>query len=150
MITIEQIQKLDQKVQAAVRRITALSTENSSLKGKLESYQKRISELEVLIERFKKDQSEIESGILKALEQLDRLEDSIDSGEETQLNPNSSKAAPVPEDEAAAGAEMPEQDTMADAATVRHESPSGGKAQDDDTEPEDNHESADEEELDIF
>jgi DNA repair ATPase RecN len=76
MITVEQIKNLDNKVQAAVNRISTLKGENASLKGKLDEYQKRIGELEVMIERFKKDQQEIEDGILRALEQLDHLEDS--------------------------------------------------------------------------
>lgn len=78
MITIEQIQKLDQKVQAAVEKISTLTRENASLKGKLDQYQKRINELEVLIDRFKQDQAQIENGIIRALEQLDKLEDSVD------------------------------------------------------------------------
>ena len=76
MITIEQIQKLDQKVQAVVEQATGLKRENAALKSKLDQYQKRIGELEVMIERFKQDQEQIEKGILRALEQLDRLEDS--------------------------------------------------------------------------
>ena len=84
MITIEQIQKLDKKVQAAVSRITALQNDNATLREKLDEYQKRISELEVMIDRFKKDQTEIESGIIRALEQLDHLEDSMEGEEPTK------------------------------------------------------------------
>lgn len=79
MITIEQIQKLDRKVQAAVEQISALRLENTSLKAKLDQYQKRIGELEVMIDRFKQDQAQIEDGIIRALEQLDRLEDSVEA-----------------------------------------------------------------------
>ena len=92
MITIEQIQKLDKKVQAAVSRITALQNDNATLREKLDAYQKRISELEVMIERFKKDQTEIESGIIRALEQLDHLEDSMEGeepAEEEAMTPSS-------------------------------------------------------------
>jgi chemotaxis protein histidine kinase CheA len=84
MITIEQIQKLDQKVQTAVKRIATLKSENAGLQAKLDDYQKRIGELEVLIERFKKDQTEIEKGIIRALEQLDHLEDTLDEKDSTE------------------------------------------------------------------
>ena len=85
MITIDQIQKLDRKVQAAVRLIGSLREENNSLKSKLDAYQKRIGELEVLIDQFKKDQIEIEDGIVSALAQLDQLEDSLEDSDSAQL-----------------------------------------------------------------
>ena len=96
MITIEQIQKLDRKVQAAVERITGLRRDNASLKSKLDEYQKRIGELEVMIDRFKQDQAQIENGIIRALEQLERLED---SGEEAP--PETSTGDEVAEEPAA-------------------------------------------------
>ena len=80
MITLEQIQKLDEKVTAAVQVIRSLKEENASLQEKLGQYQSRIDELEVLINTFKKDQGKIEQGIINALEQLNELEDAI--GEE--------------------------------------------------------------------
>ena len=82
MITIDQIQNLDRKVQSAIALISSLKAENTSLKGKLDMYQKRISELEVLVENFKKDQVEIEQGIVRALAQLDQLEDSLEDTDE--------------------------------------------------------------------
>ncbi len=96
MITVEQIQKLDQKVQAAVRQIGGLKHENVSLKSKLDEYQKRIGELEVMIERFKKDQQEIENGILRALAKLDHLEDSSQEAVQQQKgNSDSPPDSPV-------------------------------------------------------
>jgi septal ring factor EnvC (AmiA/AmiB activator) len=74
MITLEQIQKLDAQVKKAVSRIEELKTENSGLKKKLDDYQKRIEELEILISDFKRDQGEIEQGIINALSQLEKLD----------------------------------------------------------------------------
>ncbi len=113
MITLEQIQELDQKVQMAVNRISTLKSENSGLKTKLDEYQKRIGELEVLIERFKQDQSAIENGIIHALEQLDHLEDSIDDSSEEPTTDGTSKvpqSEPLEVDEEATDDASPEQD----------------------------------------
>ena len=83
MITLEQIQKLDGKVKKAVEIIDQLKRENGALRGKLGEYEKRISELEILIARFKDDQREIEEKILHALAQLDHIEYEIAEREKT-------------------------------------------------------------------
>jgi hypothetical protein len=44
---------------------------------KLEDYQKRIDELEVLIQRFKDEQNRIEDGILAALDRLNQFEAAV-------------------------------------------------------------------------
>jgi chromosome segregation ATPase len=77
MLTLEQIRKLEAKVQRAVSFIAELKDENTLLKQKLETYQERIDELEVLITDYKEDQQEIEQGIKNALFHLDQLEDDI-------------------------------------------------------------------------
>ncbi len=77
MITLEQIKQLELKVHKAVELILSLKNENSLLNKKLEEYQKRIDELEVLISGFREDQTDIESGILDIITQLNRLEDDI-------------------------------------------------------------------------
>jgi hypothetical protein len=84
MITLDQIRLLEKKVHAAVAQISNLKHENSVLKEKLQSYEKRINELEARIGEFKQDQSEIEQGILSALDQLDKLEDDVLEGDETE------------------------------------------------------------------
>ncbi len=75
MITVEQIRQLENGVKQAVSVINSLREENALLKTKLSGYEKRIEELEILIESFKQDQSSIEEGIVNALNQLDVLED---------------------------------------------------------------------------
>ena len=77
MIQLKHIEALDSKVKSALALIAALRTENADLLTKFDSYQKRISELEELIREFKTDQGEIEEGILRALKQLDTLEDAV-------------------------------------------------------------------------
>lgn len=75
MITLEQIRLLDRKVNQAVEMIDSLKRENQMLSGKLESYQTKISELEVLLSSLKDDQSEVEQGFQKALETLSGIEE---------------------------------------------------------------------------
>jgi peptidoglycan hydrolase CwlO-like protein len=75
MITLEQIRLLDRKVNQAVEMIDSLKTENQMLSDKLESYQTKISELEVLLSSLKDDQSEVEQGFQKALETLSGIEE---------------------------------------------------------------------------
>jgi chromosome segregation ATPase len=77
MLTLDQIRKLEAKVQRAVSYIAELKDEKTLLKQKLETYQERIEELEVLITDYKEDQQEIEQGIKNALFHLDQLEDDI-------------------------------------------------------------------------
>ena len=101
MITIEQIQKLDRKVQAVVERMGALKSENISLKGKLDQYQKRIGELEVMIDRFKQDQAQIEEGIVRALEKLDELEDTAEGTPSGPPAPEESSEEASPEENGA-------------------------------------------------
>jgi chromosome segregation ATPase len=79
MITLDQIRRLQDKVETAVKRITELKNENNTLKNELDRHLHRIKELEDLINEFKDAQTEIEAGILSALDQLDRIEnDSVE------------------------------------------------------------------------
>lgn len=95
MISLEQIQTLNLKVQNALDVIVLLREENTTLRGKLDGYEKRIQELEALVSSFSRDQDDIENGILNILQQLDKLEDdfsvksddSSDSIAENQAEP---------------------------------------------------------------
>ncbi|MGA2764965.1 MAG: cell division protein ZapB [Spirochaetia bacterium] len=75
MITLEQIRLLEGKITRAIELIRVLKEENSTLRKGLESAQKRMKELETLVEGFKTDQREIESVIVRTLEHLDELEE---------------------------------------------------------------------------
>ncbi|MDR0731665.1 MAG: cell division protein ZapB [Treponema sp.] len=78
MITLEQVKQLEAKVARAIEYVERISGENSQLQGKLDSYQRRIDELEVLIQKFREDQGRIEEGILSALDRLNKFEDAIE------------------------------------------------------------------------
>ena len=98
MITLDQIQRLDKKVQQAVELIQSLKNENSSLRGRLSENEGRIEELEVLIGRFKDDQQEIEKGIVRALKNLDELEDSLTPAEASASKEAVAEEPAVPPD----------------------------------------------------
>jgi TolA-binding protein len=76
MITLEQIRLLESKITRAIELIRVLKEENATLRKGLESAQKRMKELESLVDGFKADQREIESVIVRTLHTLDELEES--------------------------------------------------------------------------
>ena len=77
MISLEQIRLLENRITRALDRIKALREENQALRGGIDSANKRMKELEALIEGFKTDQQEIEEIVVRALGTLDELEDGI-------------------------------------------------------------------------
>jgi hypothetical protein len=90
---------LETKVARAIEYVERVTGENALLQEKLESYQKRIDELEVLVQRFKEDQGRIEDGILSALDRLNQFEDAIEKSLAAREKPGKAdkKPAPVPE-----------------------------------------------------
>ncbi|MDR0689134.1 MAG: cell division protein ZapB [Spirochaetaceae bacterium] len=78
MVTLEQVKLLETKVVKALDFVNQVTGENTLLKKKLDTYQKRIDELEVLIQRFKEDQGRIEEGIISALSRLNQFEDAVE------------------------------------------------------------------------
>ena len=85
MINLEQVKLLETKVTKAVDYVERLSKENAALhrqeaelQTKMETYQKRIDELEVLVKGFKDDQDRIEEGILSALDRLSQFEKAME------------------------------------------------------------------------
>ena len=76
MISLEQIRLLEQRVTSAVELIRVLKEENATLRRGLDSAQRRMKELETLVEGFKTDQREIETAIVRTLRNLDELEES--------------------------------------------------------------------------
>jgi len=85
MINLEQIKLLETKVAKTIDFVERISKENTALvrreaelQEKLEKYQKRIDELEVLIMGFKEEQGRIEGGILAALDRLSQFEEAIE------------------------------------------------------------------------
>jgi len=79
MVSLEQVKLLESRVTKAIDYLRKVTEEKTLLKEKLDSYQKRIDELEVLVQRFKDDQSRIEDGILSALDRLNQFEDALET-----------------------------------------------------------------------
>jgi hypothetical protein len=114
MITLDQVKLLETKVVRAVEYVERISRENSQLQGKLDSYQKRIGELEVLIQKFKEDQGRIEEGILSALDRLNRFEDIV----EKSISPLVSEAESKPAGRSAGGSGGSKKESPATGSTV--------------------------------
>ena len=79
MVSLEQVKLLESKVTRAIEIVNSVTLENRQLKEKLCSCQKQNEELEALIGNFKTDQNNIESGILSALDRLNKLEDVLEN-----------------------------------------------------------------------
>jgi len=75
MINLDQVRTLEWKVKQAVQLIVHLRRENDTLRSRLSDTEVRFQELETLMESFKASQTEMESGIRSALEELDHLEE---------------------------------------------------------------------------
>lgn len=102
MIRLDQIKLLEGKVNRAVEQIRLLREENKALKRTIEKSQARMGELEGLVSRFKSDQDEIEQGILRALKNLDKLEDEVATRAKKETPP---AREPTPQPQRAAAPE---------------------------------------------
>lgn len=92
MINLDQVRTLEWKVKQAVQLIVQLRRENDMLRGRLSDTEVRLQELEAMVETFKVTQSQMESGIRSALDELDHL----DADGQVDLPP----PAPEPEETA--------------------------------------------------
>jgi predicted nuclease with TOPRIM domain len=88
MVSLEQVKLLESKVTNTIEYVKKVTGENAKLKEKLDSYQKRIEELEVLVHQFKENQSRIEDGILSALDRLNQFEDALESKLSVESKPS--------------------------------------------------------------
>ena len=79
MASLEQLKLLETKVIRMNDYVQKLTEEKASLKGELDSSQKKIQDLEVLIQHFREDQNQIEDSILSALDRLNKFEDALES-----------------------------------------------------------------------
>lgn len=103
MINLDQAHLLEKKVAAALELISRLRDENRKLRTKLDGSQKRMTELESLVESFKGEQDAIEKSILNVLAKLDRIEDDISAaggaGKKQPPSPPLPEAGQDPADE---------------------------------------------------
>ena len=115
MGTLEHVKLLESKVVKAIDFVKRLTEENDQLKDQLDSYQKRVDELEALIQSFKEEQGRIEDGILSALNRLNRFEDAIDKS----LSPSAS----IPSDEESPSVSEPLDEEPPSASELLDEEP---------------------------
>ena len=99
MVTLDQINQLETKVEKAIQLIQSLKTENDSLRLEIHDKDKRIAELENLILVFKNDQIKIEEGIINALNHLSAFEDQTKSDVTDSAAESESFEQGVPEQE---------------------------------------------------
>jgi hypothetical protein len=78
MVSLEQVKLLETRIDRAIGYVEKVTVENTAFREKLDAYQKRIDELEVLVRRFRDDQGRIEDGILAALDKLNKFEDALE------------------------------------------------------------------------
>ena len=74
MISLEQVQILDEKIKQAVSLISTLREENAQLRSTLLDYENRIKDLGSVVTSLEDGQSKIELGILDAISRLDNLD----------------------------------------------------------------------------
>jgi chromosome segregation ATPase len=77
MITLSQMQLLEQKIESAIAKISALSDENNMLRASCDSIKSENDSLVAKLDEFQANQSKIEQGILKALQRLEFVENTI-------------------------------------------------------------------------
>ena len=77
MISLDQVQLLEQKVGSAVEKITQLSAENAALRTKRAELQNALDAKTEQFTSFQSDQNKIEEGILSALDRLNTVENTV-------------------------------------------------------------------------
>lgn len=96
MISLEQIQLLEQKVESAVAKILQLTEERDSLYQRCVQLEEENNRLQSNIIDFHQDQERIEQGIIKALDKLNAVENSVLQAITLQTN-NEEKNVIVPD-----------------------------------------------------
>jgi len=77
MISLSQIQLLENKIEKTLKKIISLQSENAELAKKCASYEKTNAELTQRLAVFEENQGAIEKGIVHALERLNSVENSV-------------------------------------------------------------------------
>ena len=99
MISLDQVYLLEQKVESAVEKIQQLQAENDALRNKCTELTNALSAKSEQLSNFESDQSQIETGIKKALDRLNSIENSV-LKTATQINQAAQAAktaAPAPQ-----------------------------------------------------
>ena len=110
MISLDQVYLLEQKVESAVEKIQQLQAENDALRNKCTELTNALSAKSEQLSSFESDQSQIETGIKKALDRLNSIENSV-LKTAAQINQTAQAAKPAvppaPQAEEPAPAEEP-------------------------------------------
>ena len=77
MISLDQVYLLEQKVESAVAKIQQLQAENDALRNKCAELTNALSAKSEQLTSFESDQSQIETGIKKALDRLNSIENTV-------------------------------------------------------------------------
>ncbi len=77
MISLDQVYLLEQKVESAVEKIQQLQAENDALRSKCNELTNALSAKSEQLSNFESDQDQIETGIKKALDRLNSIENSV-------------------------------------------------------------------------
>ena len=94
MISLDQVYLLEQKVESAVAKIQQLQAENDALRSKCTELTNALSAKSEQLSNFESDQSQIETGIKKALDRLNSIENSV-LKTATQINQTVQAAKPA-------------------------------------------------------
>ena len=77
MISLDQVELLEQKVESAVEKIKQLEGENAALRNKCSELTNALSAKTEQLASFESEQKTIESGIIKAIDRLNSIEHSV-------------------------------------------------------------------------
>lgn len=125
MVSLDQVYLLEQKVESAVEKIQQLQAENDALRNKCTELTNALSAKSEQLSNFESDQSQIESGIKKALDRLNSIENSVLKTAE-KINQNGQAAKPAPQ---AVKPAVQEVKTTAQPAPAPQESPAAAPVQ---------------------
>ena len=80
MISLDQVLLLEEKVESAVEKIQQLEAENDALRNKCSELTNALSAKSEQLKAYESDQQKIESGIIKAIDRLNSIENSVLKG----------------------------------------------------------------------
>ena len=80
MISLDQVLLLEEKVESAVAKIQQLEAENDALRNKCSELTNALSAKSEQLKAYESDQQKIESGIIKAIDRLNSIENSVLKG----------------------------------------------------------------------
>lgn len=112
MSTLDQLLLLEQKVESAVKKIQQLQAENDALRSKCAELTNALSAKSEQLDSFATDKGRIETGIQKALERLNSIENSmLQSGDSGAFFSSEQAPKPVSNPQPAIPSPEPEQET---------------------------------------